>query len=47
MQTRDNDKKQTEEKNIRDLGLVGSLLIAEYQVDKLRTRLANLVNGYR
>jgi hypothetical protein len=46
MQTRDNDKKQTEE-NIRDLGLVGSLLIAEYQVDKLRTRLANLVNGYR
>ena len=40
MQTRDNDKKQAEEENIRDLELeniVGSLLIAEYQVDKLNS----------
>ena len=47
MQIRDNGK-QTEEK--RDLELenvVGNLFIAEYQVDKLRTRLADLVYGYR
>ena len=38
MQTRDNNKKQVEEENIRDLELeniTGSLLRAEYQVDKL------------
>jgi hypothetical protein len=49
MQTRDNDKKQAEEHK-RDLDLeniVGNLFIAEYQVDKLRTRLADLVYGYR
>ena len=49
MQTRDNDKKQAEEYK-RDLDLeniVGNLFIAEYQVDKLRTRLADLVYGYR
>ena len=49
MQTRDNDKKQTEEEK-RDLELdniVGNLLIAEYQGDKLRTRLTELVSGYR
>jgi hypothetical protein len=49
MQTRDNDKKQAEEEK-RDLDLeniVGNLFIAEYQVDKLRTRLADLVYGYR
>jgi hypothetical protein len=42
MQTRDNDKKQAEEEK-RDLDLeniVGNLFIAEYQVDKLQTRLA-------
>jgi len=27
--------------------IVGNLIIAEHQVDKLRTRLANLVDGYR
>jgi hypothetical protein len=46
MQTRDNDKKQPEEEK-RDLELeniVGNLLIAEYQVDRLRTRLADLVS---
>jgi len=48
MQTRDNDKKQAEEKRDLDLeNIVGNLLIAEYQVDKLRTRLADLVYGYR
>ena len=26
---------------------VGNLFIAEYQVDRLRTRLADLVSGYR
>jgi hypothetical protein len=51
MQTRDNDnnKKQAEEEK-RDLDLeniVGNLFIAEYQVDKLRTRLADIVYGYR
>jgi hypothetical protein len=48
MQTRDNDKKQSEEEK-RDLELeniVGNLLIAEYQVDRLRTRLGDVVNGY-
>ena len=49
MQTRDNDnKKQAEEKRDLDLeNIVGNLFIAEYQVDKLRTRLADLVYGYR
>jgi hypothetical protein len=49
MQTRDNDKKQSEEEK-RDPELeniIGNLLIAEYQVDRLRTRLSDLVNGYR
>ena len=48
MQTRDNDKKQAEEKRDLDLeNIVGNLLIAEYQVDKLRTRLADSFYGYR
>ena len=47
MQTRDNEK-QAEEKRDLDLeNIVGNLFIAEYQVDKLRTRLADLVYGYR
>jgi hypothetical protein len=40
MQTRDNGKQAAEEK--RDLeieNIAGNLLIAEYQVDKLRARL--------
>jgi hypothetical protein len=44
----DNGKQAAEEK--RDLELenvVGNLFITEYQVDRLRTRLANLVYGYR
>jgi hypothetical protein len=49
MQTRDNDnKKQIEEKRDLDLeNIAGDLFIAEYQVDKLQTRLANVVYGYR
>ena len=48
MQTRDNDKKQAEEKRDLDLeNIIGNLFIAEYQVDKLRTRLADVVYGYR
>jgi hypothetical protein len=31
----------------RKHSIVGNLLIAEYQVDKLRARLADLVYGYR
>ena len=49
MQTRDIDKKQSEGEK-RDLELeniVGNLLIAEYQVDRLRSRLGDLVDGYR
>ena len=41
MQTRDNGKQAAEEKRDLDLeNIVGNLFIAEYQVDKLRTRLA-------
>ena len=44
MQTRD----KTEEKRDLELeNILGNLLIAEYQVDRLRTRLADLVSGYR
>jgi hypothetical protein len=52
MQTRDKEK-QSEEgegEEKRDLELeniVGNLLVAEYQVDRLRTRLNDLINGYR
>ena len=48
MQTRDNGKQAAEEKRDLDLeNIVGNLFIAEYQVDRLQTRLANLVYGYR
>jgi hypothetical protein len=52
MQTRDKDndnkKQAAEEKRDLDLeNIVGNLFIAEYQADKLRTRLADLVYGYR
>ena len=50
MQTRDNDNKKQAAEEKRDLDLeniVGNLFIAEYQVDKLRTRLANSFYGYR
>jgi hypothetical protein len=55
MQTRDSSKKQSEDEEVegaekRDLELenvVGNLLIATYQVEKLRTRLADLVDGFR
>ena len=44
MQTRD----KTEEKRDLELeNIVGNLLIAEYQEDRLRTRLTDLVSGYR
>ena len=46
MQTR--DKERVEEKRDLELeNIVGNLLIAEYQVDRLRTRLTDLVDGYR
>jgi hypothetical protein len=53
MQTRDSSNKQSEEEEgaeKRDLELenvVGNLLIASYQVEKLRTRLADLADGFR
>jgi len=48
MQTRDNGKQTVEERRDLDLeNIAGNLLIAEYQVDRLRTRLADLAYGYR
>jgi hypothetical protein len=50
MQTRDKEKQSEEgyEKRDQELeNIVGNLLIAEYQLDKLRTRLADLVDGFR
>jgi hypothetical protein len=52
MQTRDSRKQSEEGEGIekRDLELeniVGNLLVAEYQVDRLRTRLNDMINGYR
>ena len=49
MQTRDNDDKKQAAEEKRDLELeniVGNLLIDEYQVDKLQTRLAKIVYSY-
>jgi hypothetical protein len=46
MQTRDNGKAE-EKRDLELENIVGNLLIAEYQVDRLRTRLADLVSGYR
>ena len=47
MQTRNNGKQTVEEKRDLDLeNIVGNLLIAKYQVDRLRTRLSKLVYGY-
>jgi hypothetical protein len=55
MQTRDSRKQSEEgkgegEEEKRDLELeniVGNLLVAEYQVDRLRTRLNDMINVYR
>ena len=52
MQTRDrdndNNKQAAEEKRDLDLeNIAGNLFIAEYQVDKLRTRLVDSFYGYR
>jgi hypothetical protein len=56
MQTRDKDNEKLSEEGEgegeekRDLELeniVGNLLVAEYQVDRLRTRLNDIINGYR
>ena len=44
MQTRD---KMKEKRDLELENILGNLLIAEYQVDRLRTRLADLVGGYR
>jgi hypothetical protein len=54
MQTRDSTKQseegEGEEKRDQELeNIVGNLLVAEYQIDRLRlrTRLNDLINGYR
>src|ERR671917_2692073 len=52
MQTRDKEKRseEGEGEEKRDLeveNIVGNLLVAEYQVDRLQTRLDDLINGYR
>jgi hypothetical protein len=44
MQTRD---KVEEKKDLELENIVGNLLIADYQVDRLRSRLADVVSGYR
>ena len=44
MQTRD---KAEEKRDLELKNIVGNLLIAEYQVDRLRTRLTDVVSGYR
>ena len=44
MQTRD---KVEEKRDLELENIVGNLLIAEYQVDRLRNRLADLVSRYR
>jgi hypothetical protein len=44
------DKDEKNYGDRRDLeleNLVGNLLIAEYQVDRLRTRLGDIINRYR
>ena len=44
----ENGKQAEEEKRDLDLeNIVGNLFIAEYQVDKLKTRLADSFYGYR
>ena len=43
MQTRD---KVEEKRDLELENIVGNLLIAEYQVDRLRSRLGDVVNGY-
>jgi hypothetical protein len=51
MQTRDKEKQSdVEGEEKRDLELeniAGNLLVAEYQVDRLQTRLNDMINGYR
>ena len=48
MQTRNNRKQAAEEKRDLDLeNIVGNLFIAEYQVDRLRTRLTKLFYDYK
>jgi hypothetical protein len=52
MQTRDkdNEKLSGEGEEKRDLELeniAGNLLVVKYQVDRLRTRLNGMINGYR
>jgi hypothetical protein len=50
MQPRDNDEQLEDGEEKRDLELentVGTRLVAEYQVDRLRARLSNMINSYR
>lgn len=48
MQTRDKEKQSEDEGRDLELeNLVGNLLVAEYQVDRLRTRLSDIINRYR
>ena len=48
MLTRDNEGQSKEEKRDIDFeNLVGNLFIAEYQVERVRSRFDDLVIGYR
>ena len=46
MQSRDN-KRIEENRDLELENIVGNLLITEYQIDKLRTRLVDLVDDFR
>jgi hypothetical protein len=49
MLTRDTRKQSEKEEESRDLELENitrNLFIAEYQVDRLQTRLSDMINGY-
>jgi hypothetical protein len=52
METRDKEKQSEEgegeeERDLELENIVGNLLVAEYQVNRLRTRLNDLITGYR
>jgi hypothetical protein len=46
MQTKENGRVE-EKRDLQLENIVGNLLIAEYQVERLRTPLGDVVNGYR
>ena len=45
MQTKGPSEKQEEGRDIELENIVGNLMIAQYQVDRLRSRLSDRING--